>query len=765
LTISSARRRLGWLLAVIALIALGTLSRANDQRYAAQLAAVQETQSVKDAIHATLSSLKDAETGQRGYVLTGDEQFMEPYLLALHELPYQMAILKRLVARDPQQLRSVAELQQLARVKLTLLSTTIDLRRAGRTEEALDMIRLGAGKRAMDSMRRETAAMLTREQRRFDERSRAAELGRQELAISVGSVLALVACVVGAGVWSTTRGIQDERKATERLRESEQELRRVADNAADLVRILGPDSRVLYVSPSCERLLGYSQQEILDMEPRALMPEEEKAEARELADAIRTGLLASASFTHRLIRKDGIERWFETTLGSITEGSDSNVHVHLTSRDVTERHNVQQELRRQTARLTSILTSMHDGVVVLDSARTVLLLNQGAHDFIRERVGQKVPSAWADAAQATEIDGSTPFASEKGPLTRALSGEAGNAQMILNFPGKEQRAVSITASPIRDAGVVTGCVAVYRDITAERRAARDLQESEERMRVLSDASFEGVAISRAAIVVDCNENFASWLGYSRDELLGKEGFEFFHPDDLEMVRRESARSDGRYEARLRRKDGSFLPVEVRGRSVTFRGQPSRIAVIRDVTERLAREAEAKAHAEALRAMSLRDELTGLYNRRGFLEHAEQALRRAARQRSAATVFFADLNGMKGINDNLGHEMGDRAIVATGRVLGAVFREADIIARLGGDEFSVFAPECQQKDVPTIRARLEQQVALFNEQGEPFRLSISIGASTFEPGSTVDLAELMELADRKMYDEKRGRTAPTRGNLP
>jgi diguanylate cyclase (GGDEF)-like protein len=154
-------------------------------------------------------------------------------------------------------------------------------------------------------------------------------------------------------------------------------------------------------------------------------------------------------------------------------------------------------------------------------------------------------------------------------------------------------------------------------------------------------------------------------------------------------------------------------------------------------------------------MSLRDELTGLYNRRGFLEHAQTALRTVTRMRLSACVFFVDLNGMKRINDTFGHEAGDRAIAAAGRVLTSVFRESDVVARLGGDEFAVFAAECSQDDVAKVHERVRLAAEAANgASGEPFAVTMSVGASCFAPGSRADLTLLLEDADRAMYDHKR-----------
>lgn len=162
------------------------------------------------------------------------------------------------------------------------------------------------------------------------------------------------------------------------------------------------------------------------------------------------------------------------------------------------------------------------------------------------------------------------------------------------------------------------------------------------------------------------------------------------------------------------------------------------------------------HAEEIRILSLRDELTGLYNRRGFLEVARQQMKLVERARGSLALFFADLDGMKLINDHLGHEQGDRALVDTADVLRAVFRSSDVIARLGGDEFVVLA-QAPPEGVDRIRARLRHAIDKRNvELGRPYRLALSIGVTTCDPMRRGSLEAVLAEADARMYEQKRQR---------
>ncbi len=752
---STPTRRLAWVVALLAVLCVGFFSYFRERRYATAYKAVEHTLGIQHAIADTLSLIKDAETGQRGFLLTRDPAYLGPHLRAQQAIPEQLSRLRRLVSANPDQVQSVAQLERLSLEKLGELVTTIELARQDRLDEALAMMREGRGRRIMLAIREECARMQSRESAELASREQHAEHQRRAFGVGLGVSWLLFLVVVGAGALSTARGVREAHEASRRLEERERALRALADEAGDLVRIDDVSgSNAFYVSPSCTKILGFSPDELRVLPPVELLHPDERAAVLELsrsADASAEGALV----VHRLKTKGGGYRWFETI---VKVARDPYEGVHLTSRDVTERKLAEDALRRQTHRLESILSSIGDGVVVMDPARTLVSVNPVAAEFFPGGEGATVEKDWARSQGALLPDGVTPFPSERGPLTRALRGEAcDNVELYLRDRQGNPRLLSVTSRPLLDGPEQLGCVAVYRDITDARSAEREVQESEQRLRVLSEASFEGVAITRHGVVLDTNEVFAEALGYAPYELIGVDGLSLFAPEDHAHVRAMSAQSGVVYEAQMLRKDGSRFPAEVRGGHTTFRGESVRIAVVRDITERRRREAELKTQTELLRSMSLRDELTGLYNRRGFQEHAEQLLRTSTRTKEPVSLFFIDLNGMKAINDTLGHELGDRALTATGRLLQRVFREADVVARLGGDEFAVMAAQCGRGDVAHVVRRLEQQAQELNHSGsEQFQLSPRVGSAVFAPGSPLELSELLESADRSMYENKRAK---------
>ena len=644
----SRLRLIPWLLALCAVALAGLSWRLNSHWNHEVQAAVRETLSAREAMAETLSLLKDAETGVRGFLLTDATKFLEPHERALPGIEAHLTRLAELARSDAAQQASTQHVLALSRQKLEILQRMIERRHGGEIVDRDSLALLEQGQSTMDAIRAEIADMLTREDQRLQQRERTATAASTRLEI-------LTALALLGGIAIALGGLSAAQREAQRAKALNQQL----------------------------------------------------------------------------------------------------------ARDIVARAEAESALRQQSALQQLILDNIGDGVVVMDPTKKALVINPAAQQILPFVSGEILPADWSTRSRAYLADGITPFPPERGPLTRALKGQPSDAvEMVFRVPSGELRSYSVTTRPICHDGQVVAAVAVFRDSTERKTAARELLESEQRYRVLADASFEGLAITKAGVILDSNENFARWLGYEPRELAGRPGIELFSPKDRDRVTQASGNADIAYEAEMLRRDGTTFPVEVRGRFLQFRDERVRIAVVRDITEKKQREAE-------LEALSLRDALTGLYNRRGFLELAGHELKAAERKRQHCAVFYADLDGMKQINDQHGHAVGDQALNSTAELLQRVFRASDITSRLGGDEFAIFAPDCDQGGVASSCARLRRAVEELNESRIcPFRLSISVGAAVWNPERPIDLASLMEAADASMYEQKRSvrQSGSTRARL-
>lgn len=167
----------------------------------------------------------------------------------------------------------------------------------------------------------------------------------------------------------------------------------------------------------------------------------------------------------------------------------------------------------------------------------------------------------------------------------------------------------------------------------------------------------------------------------------------------------------------------------------------------------------QARLDELLHLAVEDELTGLYNRRGFQLFADHELRAARRRQTHSAVIFVDFDGLKDVNDRFGHERGDALLVQTARLLHEVFRECDVIGRIGGDEFAVFAPDVRG-DPEQLRARLVGRLGEWcQEAGTPSALRISAGLAYSHAGQSKTLAQLLTEADLAMYADKAAKGRP------
>jgi diguanylate cyclase (GGDEF)-like protein/PAS domain S-box-containing protein len=320
-------------------------------------------------------------------------------------------------------------------------------------------------------------------------------------------------------------------------------------------------------------------------------------------------------------------------------------------------------------------------------------------------------------------------------------------EMVHLKKGRTPIDVSLTICPIMDGKAITGASVVARDITERKRAAGSLAQQAAAMK----ASMDGMAIiDHLGVCIYLNDAYAKTFGYSDpDRLIGASWEMFYFTDELARLKEQimpAVWRDGswRGEALGLKLNGGTLPLEISISSVDGGGL---VQVVRDITER-------KKLEETLRNSSLKDDLTGLFNRRGLLKQAAPYFDFARRQKEKLLLLFIDLDGMKKINDEFGHNEGDNALIQTAQILNLSFRSTDIISRLGGDEFTVLVTDLTANKDDAI-TRLNENLKAYNaSETRGFKLAFSIGVATLEPERMTCFEELLEQADQAMYEQKR-----------
>lgn len=156
----------------------------------------------------------------------------------------------------------------------------------------------------------------------------------------------------------------------------------------------------------------------------------------------------------------------------------------------------------------------------------------------------------------------------------------------------------------------------------------------------------------------------------------------------------------------------------------------------------------------LQRLAMIDDLTKLYNRRAFNALSEQQLKLADREGKSLLLLLIDMDGLKTINDTHGHNVGDKALQKTARALRHTLRSSDIVARIGGDEFAILALRADSSNGAPIISRINSFIRKDNRENNLFKLSLSIGVARYEPGDSKSLEDLVQIADKSLYEVKR-----------
>jgi diguanylate cyclase (GGDEF)-like protein/PAS domain S-box-containing protein len=258
-------------------------------------------------------------------------------------------------------------------------------------------------------------------------------------------------------------------------------------------------------------------------------------------------------------------------------------------------------------------------------------------------------------------------------------------------------------------------------------------------------------------IIRTNRKSREVLGYEESELVGRPVGVVMsdEPTCLELM--DQIRKEGSVQSAeilLRTKPGGRIPAIFSGSMIMDRRGMilGIVGVSRDISDR-------KRMEEELRALSLIDELTGLYNRRGFLTLARHQQKISARTGKEMLLVYADVDDLKRINDTFGHDAGDAALAETAKILKESFRSSDLTARLGGDEFVVLVLEAAAPCSEQLKARLEEKLLLrLAGSAFPFKLSLSVGMVCCDPKIPSSIEELLAKADQAMYARKPGRKA-------
>jgi len=399
------------------------------------------------------------------------------------------------------------------------------------------------------------------------------------------------------------------------------------------------------------------------------------------------------------------------------------------------------------------LNRIDDEVFWIDDRAQILDANETAYrnlgysrdELLQLRVSDIDPNydaaRWAAHWQELKAKGSLTFESAH----RTRSGDIFPTEIVANyfeFDGRE-----------------FNC-ALVRDISQRKATDAALLAREEQLRMVLEAAELGLWDWDIGLdTVARNERWAGMLGFRLDELDNKvlDSLTLVHPDDREPVwrslneTRAGRQAAHRMEYRMQHRDGSYRWIFDHGRVTAWDrdGSPSRMSGIHvDITERKLLEGELQRQAHT-------DFLTGLPNRRHFMQLAEHELNRSIRYGGQLAILMLDVDHFKAINDRHGHKFGDTVLVRLAEIFRTILRTSDVAGRLGGEEFAILLPETPLEGAAEVAERLRQAIAeneLPLPGALPFRFTASLGVAVLDARDHT-LDQLLNLADKALYQAK------------
>lgn len=541
-----------------------------------------------------LSSLKDAETGQRGFSITGQETFLDPYLAVRDTLDGQLDELRRMTKLSAGQ-KHIDTLAPLIDAKLAELARMVELRRKNDMTGVVAAIGSGEGKRLMDSIRAEMSAFIHLEEIALTEREARFQSTMRRLftvivTASVFALLLTLSLVYFADRESrqrlrnqvhleTMRLLEAQQETSKQLRQSnatllvsEKELTRSLKANGDLkaaldehaiVDMTDPQGKITFVNDKFCAISKYSRAELLGQDHRILSSGYHTKEfIRELWSTIASGRVWRGEIKNKA--KDGTFYWLDSTIVPFFD-EQGKIRQYVAIRaDVTER----KRHEAAVAQLAAIVTSSDDAIIGTDLQGVVTSWNAGAEKEFgytaHEMIGQPITRLIPPNRQQEEVD---------------ILNRIGLGKSVRHFDTvrlhKDGRAidVSVTVSPIKDvAGKIVGASKLVRDITEQKRSEAAVRDSEERFRTMANSMSQLAWIARPdGFIFWYNHRWYEYTGKTPEEMEGWGWQSVYDPVALPqvMVIWKAAIAAGtsfEMEFPLRGADGSF-------RSFLTRGEP------------------------------------------------------------------------------------------------------------------------------------------------------------------------------------------------
>ena len=534
------------------------------------------------------------------------------------------------------------------------------------------------------------------------------------------------------------------------LEASEERYRALVDTAGDAIVSADADGRIISFNRAAEYMFGWRAADALGQPLTILMPErfhdDHEAGLRRYVETTE-GKLVGSTIELAGSRREGGEFPLEISLAAWRSSGKQFFTGVL--RDITERKRVEAELREATERFTGAFTNAAIGIALVSPDGRFLSVNDSLCSIVGYDRDDLIAKTFQDITHPEDLEADLEL------VGQVLAGEIETYDMEKRYFHADGHVVWIllSVSLVRDdQGEPVHFVAQIQDITARKQAEEELRSSEQRFRALASAAPVGIfEIDAAGDGVYVNERWCELAGRSAQDAYGKGWVDAVYPADRERVFAswsEVARRGDELALEYRFLRPNGVVVWVSGRAVAVRNSgevTGYLCTVADITD-------LKRVEQRLSQLALTDDLTGLANRRRFLEELERHTERGARYGWRGAVLILDLDSLKAINDTLGHAAGDQLIKQAGARLHKRLRSSDFIARLGGDEFAVLLAEADADAARAVAQDLVETLAAHEVTvGSTRAATASVGVALI--GEPVTAEEVLMRADFALYEAK------------
>lgn len=554
-----------------------------------------------------------------------------------------------------------------------------------------------------------------------------------------------------AGAIEIMRDVTERKKVEKALYESEQKYRNMIENIDDGYFEVDLEGNFQFVNRYlCERV-AYRTGELLGKNFRTMMDEENAERVRKTFHlAYKTGkTIRDAEWYVR--HRDGSQIAVESTVIPIKE-NDEVIGFRGIVRDITARKKAElalqaseKNLRQQVEYLNTLIDNLHEMFFTFDRNGHITFVNKRSYDVLGYGPDEIIGCHVADFVRPDVRD-----RIYQGVRARLGKRSRDTYEVPIIHKNGSERIIKLnTSSLLGDGDKIIGGMVLAEDITERKLAQQALEISEAQYRAIVEDQTELICRSHPdGRIIFVNEAYCRYFNQKREEVLEKNFNLPIHPEDRTWVMQQMnslspENPSCTLEYRVVLCDGDIRWQQWTHRAI-FDGFGNLVnyqSVGRDITEQ-------KAAQEKLTYLSQRDPLTGLYNRRYF----EEALKRYESSSNPVGLIMCDVDGLKLVNDTLGHEQGDRLLRVISDLMKSCFRGDDILARVGGDEFAAIVPNASPGLLEERIQAIFNKVKDYNLEHRDFPISISLGYAV-RRHPQVPILQVFKEADDNMYRKK------------